>query len=95
MQLEQDMANMVIFCRKTKEPFDFRQPVEADFLGSSARKEFLFPRFEVFASDFMNRAGEILTESSIKRLRASQRHNARTHWHFMRQVIPAKVWETW
>ena len=88
------MANMVIFCRKTAEPFTFRQPSDADFLGSHARREFLLPRFEVSIDQFANR-GEVIKSQAISGLQKSQRENARTHWYFMRDLIPAKVWESW
>ena len=87
------MANMVIFCRKTRGAFGFREPTEADFLGSQAREEHLMPRFEVPASRFSR--GSMIDGSNIGSLQASQRRNARNHWHFMRDSIPAKVWENY
>ena len=85
---------MVIFCRKQKGSFTFREPIEADFLGSQARQEFLLPRFEITAREFAARGAQIITKESIVHLKRSQKSNARTHWYFMRDVIPARVWET-
>ena len=97
--LTQDLANMVIFCRKTPEPFNFRAPAESDFLGSHARREHLLPKYEIDIDVFLDReakrAGEIITARSAKKLSWSQRQSARNHWHAMRTVLPARVWQYW
>lgn len=89
------MANMVIFCRKAKEEFTFREPTEADFLGSHARQEYLMPQHEVPKKQFMGKGGKVIGTDTIKALRVSQRENAIRHWYTMRGVIPAKVWENY
>ena len=38
-----DFVNMVIFCTKASEPWNFREPVDADFLGSQLRRLYLLP----------------------------------------------------
>ena len=89
------MTNMVIFCRKTREDFMFREPSEADMLGSYARKQYLMPHFEVPEQQFDGRGGKVIHRDTIKELKESQWENALRHWHYMRDVIPAKVWETY
>ena len=89
------MTNMVIFCRKTAEGFTFREPSEADMLGSHARKQYLMPQFEVPGQHFDGRGGMVIDRDTIQKLKESQRENALRHWHYMRDVIPAKVWETY
>ncbi|KAL9128441.1 MAG: hypothetical protein Q9217_002874 [Psora testacea] len=86
----EDLTNMVMFCRKTTEPFTFRRPTEADYLLSQARKEHLFPRHEVDLREFNGRSGEIITQASMTTLRASQKQSALSHWYLMRNVIPDK-----
>jgi len=89
----EDYTNMVIFCRKSSEPFQFREPVEADYLGSQARKEHLVPRYEVDARMF--KGGEVIRRGMTKKLGALQKKSAIGHWHVMRTVLPDVVWEHW
>lgn len=97
---------MVLFCRKTPEPFTFRDPVEADFLGSPARRQHLKPRHEIPASYFSktkeeergqrHNGGEVLRKGRISReMRESTMASAAGHWYLMRTVLPDVVWETW
>ncbi len=96
-----DFTNMVFFCRRRSStgaesalPLRFRKPVEADFLGSSARKEYLVPRWEVQPSDLVQE-GPVLTEKNTKLLEKYQVQSAIGHWRIMRGVLPNAVWETW
>lgn len=92
----EDPTNMVMFCRKTSAHFAFREPVEADYLGSGARQHHLLPEHEIEASRFEKQGnGEIIRRGRTDRLRASQMKNALGHWHVMRTVIPDIVWENW
>lgn len=88
-----DFTNMVLFCRKLREPFGFRDPVEADYLGSQARKEHLLPQHEIDANIFDN--GEVIKRSTTWRYETSQKKSALGHWHVMRSVLPDAVWEHW
>ena len=94
-KLTEDLTNMVIFCRKTNGSFKFKDPIEADFLGSLARKEYLLPQHEVPVQRFLDAPGQVINASSIKTLKAAQRQSKISHWYLMRQVMPAKVWENW
>ena len=90
---------MVMFCRKMNESFTFRDPVEADCLGSQARRYHLLPQHEVDASYFNGRvSGEeqgILRRGRTQELEAFQRESAVGHWRIMRTVLPDIVWESW
>lgn len=89
----EDYTNIVMFCRISTEPFTFRDPIEADFLGSPARRQHLYPRNEVRES--FQEKGQVLTRGHTAAFEASQMKSAIGHWHVMRTVLPAKVWETW
>ena len=93
--MTEDLTNMIMFCRKTAEPFVFREPVSGDFLGSQVREEHLLPRHEIVAAQFTGRPGELITQKTTAHMRASQKRSARSHWHTMRTVIPDLVWENW
>lgn len=90
---------MVVFCRKSDTPFIFRKPVEADFLGSQARKYALLPEHEIEAEyfDCSKHSGKLdtLRRGQTQRLAALQQGSALNHWHIMRTVIPDLVWESW
>ena len=107
----QDFTNLVIFCRKTTEAFTFREPTDADTLGSLARKHYLLPKHEVPIETFMS---ERETESKAEDeeswmgwmeamgigrrkglLERYQEQSALGHWWIMRRVLPAVVWESW
>ena len=88
-----DYTNIVMFCRRSPEEFQFRDPVEKDFLGSPARRKHLYPQNEVH--DFPSGKGRIITRKDTAEFAASQLKSAVGHWHVMRTVLPAKVWEDW
>lgn len=75
-------------------PLTFRDPVEADYLGSSARKSHLLPRHEVFPSEF-DLEGDVLSEKNLGVLERTQGSSAVGHWRVMRGVLPKEVWEGW
>lgn len=89
-----DFTNMVFFCRKTNIPVNFRQPVEADFLGSRFRREYLVPKHEIPASVF-EKEGSILRKGRTKELEKWQAKSAIGHWRVMRTVLPDAVWINW
>ena len=97
----EDFTNMVLFCRKSAaNSFTFRDPTDADFLGTGARKEYLMPRLEIDASTF-GVDGQTIDETkviykgTIKTLARSQEKSRLGHWQVMRGVIPDTVWENW
>jgi hypothetical protein len=85
---------MVIFCSASGAPFHFRKPSDPDFLGSHARRENLWPKYEVDDS-LMGRQGEVdvLIAGEEGKLDIFQQDSAIGHWGIMRQVMPEKVWE--
>ena len=98
--LEKDFTNLIMFCRKSKAAFGFRKPVQADFLGSQARKDVLVPEYEIQAGYFERTSGPdlrpaVLRRGDTARLVGLQQRNALNHWHIMRTVIPGVVWENW
>jgi hypothetical protein len=89
-----------MFCTKAKTPYRFRGPVEADFLGSYARKKYLFPRFEINLASYWAGVGHgdsfmVLDESNIGELDTWQKISAVGHWGVIRTVVPDKVWENY
>ncbi len=93
---------MVIFCTKQDaESLTFRKPVEADYLGSNARKMFLLPEHEIDEEVFEDKEGEpveeggVLSRNDTMRLTKWQRKSAVGHWGVMRTVLPSEVWEKW
>ena len=90
---------MVMFCRKSNETFGFRDPVEADCLGSQARRYHLLPKHEIQASYFKGRNGDgelqVLKAGQTERLEADQKESAVGHWGIMRTVLPDVIWENW
>ena len=95
----EDFTNMVMFCRKSKGAFTFRTPIEADYLGSQARQQFLLPLHEIDNSYFEGRKGDkevgILRKGHTKVLGNYQQSSAVGHWRIMRTVLPDVVWENW
>lgn len=97
---KKDFTNMILFCRKSIERFDFRHPVEADYLGSQARRYHLFPEHEILWDHFKSENGdtdppEILRRGNTKILEAFQNDGALGHWSVMRTVLPDAIWENW
>lgn len=94
-----DFTNMVMFCRKKKGSFTFRDPVEADCLGSQARRYHLLPQHEIEASYFHGKESDeefgVLRRGQTQKLEAFQRESAVGHWRIMRTVLPDKIWENW
>lgn len=86
---------MVIFCRKSSEPFVFRAPIEADFLGSQARRLNMLPTHELDPSLFSNAGGKLLRSGQTMGLEVWQRESAVGHWQVMRTVLPKEIWENW
>jgi len=94
-----DFVNMVIFCTNTKDPIKFREPIEADFLGSEARQAFLVPTYEISGdvlADLQRQGkGELLKRGNTAALEVWQRKSAIEHWGIMRMVLPGDVWQLW
>jgi len=92
-----DFTNMVIFCTNFANPVKFRKPVEADFLGSRARKMFLLPQHEVDDAVFIEKEedGGVLMKNNTERFKGWQQQSALGHWAVMRTVLPTEIWEQW
>lgn len=92
-----DLANLAVFCRKDDTPWRFREPLEADFLGSQARRSTIPPRLELDPHEVLLRLhhGDILTVRNMKAVATSQSKGALDHWRVMRKVLPAVVWDNW
>ncbi|RAO68771.1 uncharacterized protein BHQ10_004783 [Talaromyces amestolkiae] len=95
-----DFINMVVFCKKSRTPpLTFRQPNENDYLGSQARKSYMYPRREIDSSVFDivddSTKTRILEVGKTSILEANHVTNAIGHWTIMRDVLPAKVWENY
>lgn len=97
-----DFTNLVVFCTKQDaNALTFRKPVEADYLGSNARKMFLMPQHEIDEDVFGDKGGEkeeeggVLSKNNTMRMTRWQRKSAVGHWRLMRTVLPSEVWETW
>lgn len=89
---------MVVFCKKNRtSPLTFRLPNEEDYLGSQARKSYMYPRREIDSRIFDigddSTDQRILEVGNTSILEASHIPNAIGHWNIMRDVLPAKVWE--
>ncbi|KAK4544771.1 hypothetical protein LTR36_004020 [Oleoguttula mirabilis] len=100
----EDFLNLVVFCRNTPGPISFRKPTSKDFLGSKSRAHYLLPRADyemAFPSVGDNTTTEaeqrdaILRKGEEGQWRKQQEESAIRHWHIMRKVLPAAVWELW
>lgn len=100
---ENDFVNMVVFCvKKHNGNIKFREAIEADWLGSSSRRQWVPPKasFELPISKFLN-AQEMLATDLImrkgeeKKLEKYHQRSAERHWRIMRTVLPDTVWELW
>ncbi|KAI1737440.1 S-adenosyl-L-methionine-dependent methyltransferase [Xylaria scruposa] len=91
-----DFDNVMIFCLKTDDKITFRKPVEADYLKSISRKQFLVPQHEVPLSAFSSRE-EVGTLRSNETDKLAKWHDksALRHWDVMRTVIPSEIWNQW
>lgn len=92
----------VIFCTKSPKPFRFRGPFDSDFLNSYARRQFLFPKFEVnldklFGTDEDGNPAkyDVLDAKTMDEFEESQRRGAVHHWEIMRTVIVKEGWENY
>lgn len=98
-----DFLNMVIFCTNAAtaaSPLEFREPVEADFLGSTSRRHYLVPQPALemqfpSAEELEGEKVKMLMKGNIKSFEKGQVESARRHWKIMRKVVPAFVWENW
>ncbi|KAL7276519.1 hypothetical protein RUND412_000476 [Rhizina undulata] len=92
-----DFTNMVMFCTRSAKPYVFRGPTMADYLGSVARLNFLFPRYEINLEEQFDtkESFTLLDESNIGNLVDWQRKSAVGHWGVIRTVIPPVVWENY
>ncbi|OTB00291.1 hypothetical protein M426DRAFT_324434 [Hypoxylon sp. CI-4A] len=92
-----DFDNVIVFCTKTGDEVTFREPTEADFLGSLARKAYLFPKHEVDQSAFSATAegAGILRVNETEKLAKWHDQSALGHWAVMRTVLPTHIWENW
>lgn len=91
-----DFDNVIIFCTNTAGPIKFREPVDADFLMSYSRQNFLLPKHEVPDSAFMT--GDdigLLRHNETSVLAKSHDSSAVGHWKIMRKVLPDTIWERW
>ena len=90
---------MIIFCKKSEGPVTFREPEEADYLGSDSRRQHLLPQHEIAPDFFNNRLqkgyNKILTKKRVQILDQYQRDSAVGHWRIMRTVLPDVIWENW
>lgn len=96
---DRDFTNLIMFCRKSGGgDFTFRSPVEADFLGSPARRQHLMPvneMNELEIDDVIKGKGRVLRRGQTDWLKGSQMRSAIGHWYVMRKVLPDIVWENW
>ena len=69
--------------------------MEADFLGSHARREYLLPRHEIQTKRFLESDARMIEKSTMGKLKGAQRSSKISHWYLMRKVLPAVVWENW
>ncbi len=86
---------MVIFCTNAAAEVRFRDPSEADFLGSGARRMYLLPKYEVDYEAFREVEGDggVLSRNNTQRFRGWQEQSALGHWEIMRTVLPKEIWE--
>lgn len=94
--VNEDFTNIIVFCRNTPGPIAFRKPTPADFLGSKSREHYMLPdpSLEIPVptpyAEF-----EALQSGDEGKWSRHQATSATKHWHVMRKVIPAPVWELW
>ncbi|UKZ80967.1 hypothetical protein TrVFT333_008733 [Trichoderma virens FT-333] len=98
-QMGSDFTNMIIFCRKANGELTFRDPVQADYLNSPSRHNFLKPQNEVLPGDIFSygKGGEegFLFRNGTDKVKEGQHPNAAGHWAVMRNTLPATFWERW
>jgi hypothetical protein len=91
-----DFDNVMIFCTKSGDKVTFRHPVEADYLQSISRRQFLIPKHEVALSTFstLDEVG-ILRANETEKLAQWHHQSALRHWDVMRIVMPSQIWNQW
>ncbi|GME22797.1 Spermine synthase [Neofusicoccum parvum] len=93
---EMDFINMILFCRPVKKALiNFRQPTDADFLGSIVRKRTLYPQKELEVAFTPDEGAQLLTDETIEVLEKGHQESAVSHWGIMRTVLPDRIWELW
>lgn len=92
---DMDFINMIVFCRPSKTPLVFRQPTDADFLGSIVRRRTLYPAKELEVKFKPDEGAQLLTPETVEVLEKGHRESAVSHWRIMRTVLPDKIWELW
>ncbi|EEQ89017.1 spermine/spermidine synthase, variant [Blastomyces dermatitidis ER-3] len=95
---EGDFTNMVIFCKLTDSPLEFRNTTDADFLGSKSREAYLMPQLEIDAASFAKAEDgqqDVLAEGQVGDLVRWHSQSAAGHWSIMRTVLPHVIWENW
>ncbi|KAI8628824.1 spermine/spermidine synthase [Xylariaceae sp. FL1651] len=91
-----DFDNVMIFCLKTNDKVTFREPLEADYLQSISRRQFLVPKHEVPESAFSTRDEVgVLRANETEKLAQWHDQSALRHWEVMRTVIPSEIWNQW
>ena len=94
----EDFLNLVVFCRNTPGRITFRQSTTSDFLGSKSRRHYLVPRADHeinFPLDAQTHRSAILHAGEESHWSRQQAESGIRHWHIMRKVLPAAVWELW
>ncbi|KAI1132827.1 S-adenosyl-L-methionine-dependent methyltransferase [Nemania abortiva] len=91
-----EFDNVMIFCLMTHDKITFRAPVEADYLKSLSRRQFLVPQHEVPLSAFSARDEVgILRANETEKLAKWHDQSALRHWEVMRVVMPSEIWNQW
>ncbi|KAI1166221.1 spermine/spermidine synthase [Nemania serpens] len=91
-----DFDNVMIYCVKTNDKITFRKPVEADYLQSISRRQFLVPQHEVSLSAFSTRDEVgILRANETGKLARWHDQSAIRHWEVIRTVMPSEIWNQW
>jgi phospholipid N-methyltransferase len=96
VSVNEDFTNIIVFCRNTPGPIKFRKPSQADFLGSKSREHYMLPDPSLeIPIPAPNTGFEVLKPGDESKWSSHQATSAMKHWHVMRRVIPAPVWELW
>lgn len=96
-----DFLNMVIFCKNAADgKLEFREPIEADYLGTVSRRHYLAPRKTLelkfpTEEEVVVETVQTLTVDNLSEFEKKQVESARRHWKIMRLVVPDFVWELW
>ncbi|KAH9907312.1 S-adenosyl-L-methionine-dependent methyltransferase [Xylariomycetidae sp. FL2044] len=96
-----DFDNVIVFCRKSSSdddaPITFREPVEADYLRSLARRAYLVPKHEVDIESAFRPLEEVGTLRVNETAKLAEWHDrgALGHWAVMRTVLPEEIWNMW